>query len=106
MAPTSSNKSSKKTVPSNLTPALPIVAQVAGGPDIWDTQWPKGKGKRQELLMDDRSIHRSNKKSILNGARPESESSAHHAEGLVDSKVRAQKKVTDLGYPRARTFRK
>jgi hypothetical protein len=26
---------------------------------------------------------------------------SHHAEGLVNPKVRAQKKVTDFGYPRA-----
>jgi hypothetical protein len=26
----------------------------------------------------------------------------HHAEGLVYPKVRAQKKVTDFGYPRAK----
>jgi hypothetical protein len=31
---------------------------------------------------------------------------AHHAEGLVNPKVRAQTKVTDLGYPRACRFRK
>jgi hypothetical protein len=30
----------------------------------------------------------------------------HHAEGLVDPKVRAIKKVTDFGYPRACRFRK
>jgi hypothetical protein len=30
----------------------------------------------------------------------------HHAEGLVYPKVRAQKKVTDFGYPRACRFRK
>jgi hypothetical protein len=30
-------------------------------------------------------------------------SSSHHAEGLVNPKVRAQKKVTDFGYPRAET---
>jgi hypothetical protein len=29
-----------------------------------------------------------------------------HAEGLVDPKVRVQKKVTDFGYPRACTLRK
>jgi hypothetical protein len=31
---------------------------------------------------------------------------AHHAEGLVNPKVCAQKKVTDFGYPRACRFRK
>jgi hypothetical protein len=31
---------------------------------------------------------------------------AHHAEGLVNPKVRAQKKVTDFGYPRGCRFRK
>jgi hypothetical protein len=30
----------------------------------------------------------------------------HHAEGLVDPKVSAQKKATDFGYPRACIFRK
>jgi hypothetical protein len=30
----------------------------------------------------------------------------HHAEGLVNPKVRAQKKVTDFGYPRACRLRK
>jgi hypothetical protein len=30
----------------------------------------------------------------------------HHAEGLVNPKVRANKKVTDFGYPRACRFRK
>jgi hypothetical protein len=30
----------------------------------------------------------------------------HHAEGLVNPKVRALKKVTDFGYPRASRFRK
>jgi hypothetical protein len=30
----------------------------------------------------------------------------HHAEGLVNPKVLAQKKVTDFGYPRACRFRK
>jgi hypothetical protein len=30
----------------------------------------------------------------------------HHAEGLVNPKVRGQKKVTDFGYPRACRFRK
>jgi hypothetical protein len=28
----------------------------------------------------------------------------HHAEGLVNPKVRGQKKVTDFGYPRAELF--
>jgi hypothetical protein len=31
---------------------------------------------------------------------------SQHAEGLVNPKVRAQKKVTDFGYPRAFRFRK
>jgi hypothetical protein len=31
---------------------------------------------------------------------------AHHAEGFVNPKVRALKKVTDFGYPRACRFRK
>jgi hypothetical protein len=31
---------------------------------------------------------------------------AHHAEGLVDPKVRAKKKDTDFGYPRACRIRK
>jgi hypothetical protein len=30
----------------------------------------------------------------------------HHAEGIVNPKVRAQEKVTDFGYPRACRFRK
>jgi hypothetical protein len=30
----------------------------------------------------------------------------HHAEGLANPKVLAQKKVTDFGYPRACRFRK
>jgi hypothetical protein len=38
--------------------------------------------------------------SLLGGAAP------HHAEGLVNPKVRAQKKVTDFGYPRACGIRK
>jgi hypothetical protein len=31
---------------------------------------------------------------------------SHHAEGLVNPKVRAIKKVTEFGYPRACRFRK
>jgi hypothetical protein len=31
---------------------------------------------------------------------------SHHAEGLVNPKVHAQKKVTDFGFPRACRFRK
>jgi hypothetical protein len=31
---------------------------------------------------------------------------SHHAEGLVNPKVHAQKKVNDFGYPRACRFRK
>jgi hypothetical protein len=29
---------------------------------------------------------------------------SHHAEGLVEPKVRANKKVTDFGYPRAKYY--
>jgi hypothetical protein len=36
----------------------------------------------------------------------ESTCSAHHAEGLVNPKVRAKKTVTDFRYPRACRFRK
>jgi hypothetical protein len=38
--------------------------------------------------------------------RWKSSKGSHHAEGLVNPKVLAQKKVTDFGYPRACRFRK
>jgi hypothetical protein len=56
------------------------------------------------LMVANQSIY--NLLTLVISATSIAVSNTHHAEGLVNPKVRDKKKVTDFGYPRACRFRK